>query len=286
VSAPVAGPEDDTVVQRRKGRAAPPIAAAWLQGLNEGLSAASMWLLGGSLFLAGVVHVAIGVGAASIPMPKPQQRVEMAIYEPPPPPEPEPPPPEPEPEPEKPKPKPKPKPIDKTPPPPPPPNQEAPPDEPPPTEPVPVVTGISMASTVKGKGGPKFRVGNTTYGDPNKEKFVDPNKVRPYTGGKVPEKFEPVRQANVSTSVKVVSEYKPPYPRQLKEEGVEGTVILRVQVTKSGKTRKAKLVKGIHPVIDKLSLQAIERFKWRAATVNGEAVDTVITYRMAWELFD
>ena len=53
-----------------------------------------------------------------------------------------------------------------------------------------------------------------------------------------------------------------------------------------GKTRGASLVKGLHPALDKLSLQAMKRFKWFPAEVNGEKVDTTITYRMTWTLFD
>jgi protein TonB len=283
VSAPVTGPED-TRADRRRNRPPPIIASAWLAGLNEGLSAASLGLLALAIFMAGTGHVVAGWGAANIKMPKKQERVEMAIYKPPPPPEPEPPPPEPEPEPEKPKPKPKPKPKLETPPPPPPSNSEPPPEAPP--EPVPVVTGISMNSTVKGSGGPSVRVGNTTYGDPNKEKFTDPNQVKPYSGGQVPDKFVPVRQANVSKAASVRRAYKVAYPRSLKQEGIEGTVILRVQITAKGKTRKAKLVKGVHPALDKLALSAIERFVWNPAEVNGKKVDTVITYRYKFELFD
>ena len=45
MSAPVPGPDDDTIVDRRRKRAAPPVVGAWLGGLNEGMSAASLWLL-------------------------------------------------------------------------------------------------------------------------------------------------------------------------------------------------------------------------------------------------
>lgn len=218
--------------------------------------------------------------AKAAPKPPPPPRRE----EPPPPPKPEPEP-EPPPKPEPPKEKPKPK-VIKEPPketlPPPPSNSEPPPEAP--AEPVPLVTGISMQSTVANSGGPKVRVGNTTYGDPNKEKFTKPEDVKAYSGGS--ENFAPVRAANVSSSARVIKEYRPRYPRQLKEEGVEGVVILRVQVTREGKTRKVKVVKGLHPVLDNLSIQAVERFVWAAAEVDGQKVDSVITYRMTWELFD
>ncbi len=286
-------PDDDERTKKERGRApfvplsgsAAATSQAYLRGLSGGVTVGTAGVFLASFFVALSVHVVVAAGAASVPLPKPQQRVEMKIYTPPPPPpEPEPPPPEPEPEPEPPKPKPKPKVITEPPKetlPPPPSNQEPPPE--PPSEPVPLVTGISMSSTVTNSGGPSVRVGNTTFGDPNKEKFTKPEDVKAYAGGS--EDFAPVRAANVSSSARVLKEYRPPYPRQLKEEGVEGLVILRVQITREGKTRKVKVVKGLHPVLDNLSLQAMERFVWAPAQVDGQPVDSVITYRFNWELF-
>lgn len=287
-------PDDDERTRReRKPRAIPPLSGAaagssqaYLNGLSGGFSVGSVGVFAGSFLAALVVHVGVAAGAASVPMPQRQERVEMKIYTPPPPPEPAPPPPpEPKPEPEPPKPKPKPR-VIKEPPketlPPPPTNQEPPPE--PPSEPVPLVTGISMQSTVTNSGGPTVRVGNTTFGDPNKEKFTKPEDVKAYAGGS--EQFSPVRAANVSSAAKVVKEYRPRYPRQVKDEGIEGVVILRVQVTRDGKTRKVKVVKGLHPVLDNLSVQAMKRFVWAPAKVDGRPVDSEITYKMAWELFD
>lgn len=285
---------DDERTKKERGRkpfvplsgAAAASSQAYLQGLSGGVTVGSAGVFLASFLVALSVHVVIAAGAASVPLPKPQERVEMKIYTPPPPPpEPEPPPPEPEPEPEPPKPEPKPK-VIKEPPketlPPPPANQEPPPEPEP--EPVPLVTGISMSSTVTNSSGPKVRVGNTTFGDPNQEKPVKPEDVKAYSGGS--EEFAPVRTANVSSPARVLREHRPRYPRQVKDEGIEGVVILRVQVTKDGKTRKVKLVKGLHPVLDNLSLQAIERYVWKPAEVDGQPVDSVLTYRMTWQLFD
>lgn len=295
MTAPLPFLPDDDERTRQDRKLAPPITGAaaasqaYLQGLSGGITVGTAGIFLASFLVALSFHLVVAAGAASVPMPKPQQRVQMEIYKPPPPPpEPEPlPEPEPEPPPKE-EPKPKPKPPPKEPPPketlpPPPSNQEPPPDEVP-SEPVPLVTGISMSSTVTNSGGPSVRVGNTTYGDPSKEKFTKPSDVKAYAGGS--EDFSPVRTANVSSPATVLREHRPRYPRQLKDQGIEGVVILRVQVTRDGKTRKVKLVKGLHPVLDALSLQSMERFVWKAAQVDGQPVDSIITYRMTWELFD
>ena len=89
-----------------------------------------------------------------------------------------------------------------------------------------------MASTVKSSG---FNVrGNTTYGDMNKEDFVDPSKVRGYRGGK---KAGNRHAGKLSRQAKVKKEVKP-LPPQAVEAEIEGTVILRIEVTKKGQFEK------------------------------------------------
>jgi periplasmic protein TonB len=287
--------EEEPTRNERRRRPLPtlPVGLApqsYLQGLDAGISVSSLGVFFASLLTAAIVHLAVAAGAASVQLPKRAERIEMAIFEPkpppsePPPPEPpppEPPPPEPPPEPPKPKEK-KPKePSPKEVLPPPPSNQEPPPEAS--NEPVPLVTGLSMSSVVENSGGPAMRVGNTTYGDPNKEKYVKPEDVRAYAGGS--KEFKPTRVANLSKAARVRTEHRPRYPKALKEEGVEGVVVLQIQITSEGKVRKARVVKGIHPVLDKLSAEAVERFAWYPAEMNGEPVDSVLTYRMTWQLF-
>ena len=217
-------------------------------------------------------HALLLVGAKEIKEKKTQQRVEMAIYEPPPPP----PPPPPEPPQEKAKPKKKKRKPKLKKPPPPPPNQ--PPPTEPPAAPPPIVTGISMASTVKGSG-MAVRVGNTTMGDPNKEKFVDPSKVKPY-------QWSPVRSGKLSRKARVKKEFMAPYPPQAEEAEIEGTVVLRIQVTRKGKVRNAKVIRKLGFGLDEAALAAIKKFKFDPAIVDDEPVDSIIVYKYKFELVD
>jgi protein TonB len=243
-------------------------------------TAMNLPVLVGALILAVVGHGVIGVSTNMLAKPKRlDQRVEMAIYKPPPPPPP-PPPPEPEKEPEKPKPKPKP--IPDTPPPPPPPNAEPPPE--PQAEPPPIVTGISMASTTTAKTGFAVRVGNTAYGDPDKEKFVPPTKVKAYSGGQKAE-FKPVRAASVTTQPSVLQRPpKPRFPKDLLDQGIEGNVVLLVEVTADGSTRDVQVVKSLHPTLDKIAVANVRLFKWTPAEVDGKPVDIRIRYSYKWEV--
>jgi protein TonB len=234
--------------------------------------------LGLALIAAFALHGACGTITRTIATPKRlEERVKMEMYKPPPPP-----PPEPEVKEEKPKPKKK-KPKKKKPKkvePPPPSNQDPPPE--PPKKPPPRVTGISMKSIAKGKSGFKVRVGNTAYGDLNKEKFVSADQVKGYGGGS--REFKPVRKAQVSRQAKPIRKYKPRYPRALVDEGIEGRVLLEVEITRAGKVRKVTILKRLHPLLDKKSIMAVRKTIFRPAQVNGKNVDSKTTYTVTWKL--
>ena len=223
-------------------------------------------------------HGLLLVGAKEIPEKKKQTRVEMALVKPPPPPPPEVV--EEKPQPKKKK-KPKPKPKPKKPPPPPPSNTEPPPE--PQKEPPPIVTGISIESTVSSSSFKK-RVGNTTYGDMNKEDFVDPSKVRNYRGGQ--KGWDPIRAGNLSRKAKVKKEVKPKYPIQAVEAEIEGTVTIQIHVTKKGAVRKAKVIRGLGFGLDEAAMAAIKNFVFYPALVDDEKVDSIINYRMTFDLVD
>jgi protein TonB len=251
-------------------------------------TSALLWI--GIFGVAFIAHGLLGVTTYSLAKPKTmEERVTMAIIEPPPPP---PPPPEPEaekppePEPEKPKPKPKDPPKVAEAKPPPPSNAEPPPDAEPMDEPPPIVTGISMSSTVNSPNGMKVRVGNTAFGDPNKEKFTKPEDVKAYTGG-AKQNFQAVRAASVTTQPSVKQRPKKPrFPKDLLDMGIEGQVVLLVEVARDGTTRNVEVLKGLHPVLDKLAIANVKEFVWRPAEVDGQPVDLKIRYSFKWEVID
>ncbi len=236
-----------------------------------------------ALLIALFGHGMLGAGAASAPQKKMVERIEMAVVKPPPPP-PEPPPPPP-PEPEKPKPKPKelPPPPKEPPPPPPPSNDPPPPDTPP--EVVPVVTGINMNSVVKGSSGPSVRVGNTTYGDPNAEKFVDPSQVKPYQGGQPG--FKAARASTITREIDVICKVKPAYPKEIADQGIEGAVELLISVDNTGTLVSARVARSSsNKVLDALALDGIKKCVFKPGEVNGEKVDATLRYKFRFELYD
>jgi protein TonB len=247
-----------------------------VEGMNWGVVAVA-------IVLALIMHGTLGLGASKAPVKKAVERMELVTYKPKPPPAPPPPPP---PEPQKPKPPP-PKPIEppKVPPPlaPPPPSNQPPPPNPP-SEPVPVVTGLTLNSTVKGSGGPAVRVGNTTYGDPN-EKFTPPADVKAYAGGS-PD-FKAVRASTITSEARVLKDVKARYPRELADSGIEGAVVISLEISKAGAVHNARVVKSSgNATLDGLALDAVRKFVFKPAEVNGEAVDSNLRYTYRFELVE
>jgi len=234
------------------------------------------------IIFALTIHGGVSVGAVSMQKNKKKQtRVEMAVIKkakPPPPPKPEPPPPKPE----KPKPKPRvPKDVVKPPDLPPPSNQPPPTDKP--QKPVPIVTGISLDSTVSSGVGMSVRVGNTLYGDIDKEKFVKAEDVKPYAGPV----YKPVKTHEITEEPSVLKEVKAEMPETAKRAGIQGTIVLKVEVTKAGTVRKVKVVKGLGYGLDEAAVAAMKKFRFRPAKKGGKPVDyTISRFYYVFELVD
>lgn len=252
------------------------------------------------LLFALAMHAAAGVGASNAPVRKPPVRVEMAMVKKVKPPPPPPPPEEAKPEPPKPK-EPPPKKLAKAPapvePPAPPPPNSTPPAEPP-KKPVPILSGISLESTVNGPSNFQVAVGNTLYDDPNKNK-AKPGDVQKYsapayrpapaaqTGGTGMDKgvFKPVPKFQISTEPEVLREVKAPYPPDAKRDGIEGVVELRVELWQDGTVRTVKVVRPLHPSLDQAALDAMKKFTFKPATVDGQPVQYIIPrYSFRFEL--
>ena len=73
----------------------------------------------------------------------------------------------------------------------------------------------------------------------------------------------------------------------LRELGIEGTVVLKVQVRRTGDVRKVKIVKGIGHGCNEVAAKALRgsRFKPAIAT-NGQAADYELRYEYEFQLDD
>jgi len=172
-------------------------------------------------------------------------------------------------------------------------------------EPIPVVTGIPLESTVRGVVGVKVRVGNT-YAPGFERDDVPPEAVKPYAGGQVGGRaavsgglgppgsgtvgggrgWQPERAAGVTRPARLKKRFRPRYPPDLVRREIEGDVVLRVEVTREGTTRGAELVRADHPELGKLALAIVKQFVWEPALKDGEPVDSVVMHTIRFEIVD
>jgi TonB family protein len=74
------------------------------------------------------------------------------------------------------------------------------------------------------------------------------------------------------------------YPSELEELGVEGQVVLRLRVDETGKVAEAKLLRGLHPLADRIALKKARELRFTPAKVNQTAVSIEIEYRFNFVL--
>lgn len=74
------------------------------------------------------------------------------------------------------------------------------------------------------------------------------------------------------------------YPEKIYKQGIEGTVLMELIVSDSGKVDSASIIKGIHPVLDSNALDAAFQFVFTPAIAGGEPVPVLIQYEYRFEL--
>ena len=233
-----------------------------------------------ALVISGFLHstlIRAGSEHARAQPPSKLQPIEIAVIEPPPPP------PEPEPAPPPPPPPPKPKPVklDRPPPEPvpPPPNERPAPEpepEPTPVEEVIPVFGVTMESLApSGTGaGVNVRVGNTLMKEPEKE-FTPPDEVK---------KYKTVKSYEVERPPSKKRDCRTSYPDEARELGIEGKVILSLEVLANGQIGRIKVIRGLGYGLDEAAITAMRGCSFEPATMGGQPVTTTIRYTYLWIL--
>ncbi len=81
-----------------------------------------------------------------------------------------------------------------------------------------------------------------------------------------------VEVAEARTSGLIVKKVAPVYPPMAREARVQGTVILRVQISKSGNVENIQLVSG-HYMLAPAAIEAVKQWEYKPYLLNGEPVD-------------
>lgn len=82
----------------------------------------------------------------------------------------------------------------------------------------------------------------------------------------------------------LVERTEPRYPTEDRRLGLSGSVILSVVIGEDGRVRDAKVVRSVSPRMDQAALEAVRRWKYRPAMLDGEPVPVygVITVRFEY----
>lgn len=99
-------------------------------------------------------------------------------------------------------------------------------------------------------------------------------KSDPFDGGAPVDRFETRPD---------MTRYRPPdVPKELRESGVVGTLVLRVVVDRDGKARSVELVEGLHEELDQNALEAAEKWRFEPGEIQKRPVDGVVTVRIEY----
>jgi protein TonB len=86
------------------------------------------------------------------------------------------------------------------------------------------------------------------------------------------------------TSPEVLHEAPARYPARARELGVEGTVVLRIEVEEDGSVGWAVVSSGPGYDLDEAAQAAILRFRFKPASLGGRPVATTMLYQFKFQL--
>jgi TonB family protein len=82
----------------------------------------------------------------------------------------------------------------------------------------------------------------------------------------------------------IVNFVKASYSPEVMKQGIQGTVLLELLISDSGKVDSAKVVTGLHPQLDKAALDASRAFRFTPAIAGGVPVPVLIQYEYRFSI--
>ena len=76
---------------------------------------------------------------------------------------------------------------------------------------------------------------------------------------------------------------QPIYPEIARITRIEGVVILEAVIDAAGNVTSARVLRG-YPMLDPAALSAVQQWKFKPATLNGEAIPVVMTVTVQFKL--
>jgi TonB family protein len=108
------------------------------------------------------------------------------------------------------------------------------------------------------------------------------------SAGQTPPQLSLPQRVRVSAGVSegmLVDKVSPEYPPDARDQRVQGTVILHVNIDKEGNVSNVQLVSG-HPMLAPAAIEAVRQWKYRPYLLNGEAVEVDTEVRVNFTLVE
>ncbi|HSK44162.1 MAG TPA: energy transducer TonB [Candidatus Binatia bacterium] len=88
--------------------------------------------------------------------------------------------------------------------------------------------------------------------------------------------------SGVANSLKI-HDAQPHYPREAKEQGIQGDVILQATIDAKGNLVNLKAVQG-DPILVKAAVDAVKKWRYRPYILNGEPVEVETTIKIQFHM--
>lgn len=96
----------------------------------------------------------------------------------------------------------------------------------------------------------------------------------------------PASQAPQKTPPRFVSGKEPGYTESARAAKIEGTVILAVNINEKGKVTAVKVLNSLDKGLDRKAINAVKKWKFEPATVDGKPVATEMNVSVDFRLVD
>ncbi len=81
-----------------------------------------------------------------------------------------------------------------------------------------------------------------------------------------------------------ISQVRPKYPDRARKLGIEGDVVLEVEVFADGNVGDVRVIKSLFPTLDAEAVKAVRQWKFSPAKNGGVAVPVFVTFPVAFSL--
>jgi periplasmic protein TonB len=171
------------------------------------------------------------------------------------------------------------------------PQKATPPPPPSSAPPEPIALGITLSGTTTNPGGPRFAVGDSLMGEPDRIAHAPRRTTK--LASATPTGFDAAPTQNTASSSRankasVTAQLKrsvsPVYPSGARNQGVEGVVVLAITIGPDGRVEKARVLKGLGYGLDESAITAARRTLWAPATFAGEPIRSTRRFSVRFTL--